>query len=295
MIKNNSSLSKKGFIARLVMLVLVLAAISIIVAFAKTSAPDSPDVHPEDSKSFFAQFIISGGPIVWFILLPMSVLGLYLAIDTCFLIRRKRLLPLGVASNIALAAGKLGPARFSDKVSSGSDLVSKAFVSAITQARQPGSDKNQLRLLAAESLNEQALVLLRKIEWFNIIGNVAPMIGLFGTVFGMIKAFNLLGVSGGQPRPDQLAAAISIALITTFWGLLVAIPSLAIYGIFRTRIEALVSEAALEIEALFRRVILTTPAGPAALRKTNVPLQKFQKKQNRTADEKIILPLNSVT
>ena len=78
----------------------------------------------------------------------------------------------------------------------------------------------------------------------------------------MIKAFTILGSAGGQPRPDQLAEAISIALVTTFWGLLVAIPALFMHGFFRTRIESLVSEAALETEALLERLLEIGRLGP---------------------------------
>ena len=88
-----------------------------------------------------------------------------------------------------------------------------------------------MRSLFVESLQEQAMVLFRRIEWINIIGNVSPMVGLFGTVLGIIKMFNSLALAGGQPHPSQLAGGISVALVTTFWGLLIAIPALTIHGI----------------------------------------------------------------
>ena len=277
MIKNKYFRFAKGFFIRILVLVIVMVAVSMIIAPAKASTRASVDIPPEGQKSLFTQFVIAGGPIVWFVLLPMSVVALYLAIDVCFMIRRKKLLPAGIASNIASRAGRLGAKKFSAGISSRADLVSRAVVCALSQGTGPGTDKNQLRCLAAESLNEQAMVLLRKIEWFSIVGNVAPMVGLFGTVFGMIKAFNLLGISGAQPRPDQLAAAISIALITTFWGLLIAIPSLAMYGVLRARIEALVSEAAIELEALFRKFNFVPFARTEPVRKPpkTIPLRKY--------------------
>jgi biopolymer transport protein ExbB/TolQ len=55
-------------------------------------------------------------------------------------------------------------------------------------------------------------------------------------------------MAGGQPQPAQLAGGISVALVTTFWGLLIAIPSLAIHGIFRQRIETIASDAVVELE-----------------------------------------------
>ena len=74
------------------------------------------------------------------------------------------------------------------------------------------------------------------------------MVGLFGTVVGMIQLFGAIVTAGGQPQPVQLAGGISVALVTTFWGLLIAIPALAVYGIFRNHIEAIVNEAASEGE-----------------------------------------------
>ena len=74
------------------------------------------------------------------------------------------------------------------------------------------------------------------------------MVGLFGTVFGMIKLFNAIVMAGGQPQPAQLAGGISVALVTTFWGLFIAIPALAMHGVLCNRIETLVNDAVVESE-----------------------------------------------
>jgi biopolymer transport protein ExbB len=112
-----------------------------------------------------------------------------------------------------------------------------------------------MRTVLVESLQDQAMLYLRKIEWSNIIGNVSPMVGLFGTVLGIIKMFNAMAMAGGQPNPGQLAGGISVALVTTFWGLLIAIPAVTIHGLFRNRIEMLVSEAATEAEKLLPQMV----------------------------------------
>ncbi len=101
-----------------------------------------------------------------------------------------------------------------------------------------------------ESMDERAARLMRKIEYLNVIGNVSPMIGLFGTVFGMIKLFASIGDIGGNLDAGQIADDISIALVTTFWGLLVAIPALSIFAMFRNRIDVLTAECALVAEGL---------------------------------------------
>ncbi|MBE0537709.1 MAG: MotA/TolQ/ExbB proton channel family protein [Phycisphaerae bacterium] len=213
-------------------------------------ASGGADGAGDTANSFFHQFVIAGGKIVWFVLLPMSVAALYLALDLALTVRRRRLLPATVTGEILAMAHAVVPAQLPARLSGREDLVSRTLLRTLSKSRRVQADIQHLQHIAAECLQEQGLHLLRKVEWCNIIGNVAPMVGLFGTVFGMIQAFNVLGIAGGQPPHDQLAAKISIALVTTFWGLLIAIPALAVHGIFRTRVETLISEAAVEVEDL---------------------------------------------
>ncbi len=232
---------------------LIALAMFATVASAANAADIATD-RTGTTQTFYTQFIIAGGPIVWFLLLPMSVITGYLVINLAVTIRRKKLIPRGIVSEIADTHKRLGIERLIITISDRTDLVSKAALTAITKSRNLQEGPQYINSLAAESLQESTMGLFRRVEWCAIIGNVAPMIGLFGTVFGMIRAFNILGIAGSQPPADQLAAAISIALVTTFWGLLVAIPALAMHGIFRARIETIVSEAALEIEILLQRI-----------------------------------------
>jgi len=206
------------------------------------------------ADSLFTQFFLSGGPIVWFVLLPMSLVMLYVGADLGFRLRRSKLLPPGRATEIATLAGRHGISGLASRLNDSDDILSRVVIWSIGKTRKKGLNPDLLRQAASDCLREQGLMLFRRAEGCHLIGTVAPMVGLFGTVFGMIKAFTLLSTAGGQPRPDQLAGAISVALVTTFWGLLVAIPALFMHGFFRTRIETLVSEAALEIEALLERL-----------------------------------------
>ena len=209
----------------------------------------------EQSRTFYRHFFIAGGPIVWFVLLPMSVVAVYLAIDLLVNTRRKRLLPAGIASEIATHTVRYGLEALTIKLTGRSDLISRSILRSLEQGRQMGGSAQAIRQFAAEALQERGMQLMRKAQWCQIIGSVAPMVGLFGTVYGMIGAFNLLGQGTGGPRYEMLAEAISMALVTTFWGLLVAIPALFLYGFFQTRIEAFISEAAIETEAVLGRIL----------------------------------------
>jgi biopolymer transport protein ExbB len=101
-----------------------------------------------------------------------------------------------------------------------------------------------------DAAEERTARLYRKIEWLNLLGNVAPMLGLFGTVYGMMVCFSQIASKGGKANPEDLAGGIMIALVSTFCGLLVAMPALSAYSIFKTRIEQMSMEAALVAEEL---------------------------------------------
>lgn len=114
-----------------------------------------------------------------------------------------------------------------------------AFTRALNAALTGEARPLDTRLADAEQrLTQDAQADLRRLEPLNIAGNVAPMVGLFGTVYGMILAFRQVVIAGGTPEPVALAAGIGTALTTTFWGLVVAVPALTSYGLLRSRLES---------------------------------------------------------
>lgn len=204
------------------------------------------------SVNYFERFVRDGGMITWLILMPMSIATVAMGIQYGLTLRRKVLIPpdrLRILRGL-LAAGPLG--RVIKATSSASSFVEALLHKALKQLPN-GYQAADYAL--AEAGEQHSSNLQRKIEYLNIIGSVAPMIGLFGTVYGIILAFNKLVEvvrQGGVTQPDQLAEGISVALVTTFWGLIVAIPAMALYGWFRNRIEGLAAEAVLTAQELLQ-------------------------------------------
>jgi biopolymer transport protein ExbB len=97
---------------------------------------------------------------------------------------------------------------------------------------------------------EQSARLFRKIEYLSVIGTLAPMLGLLGTVWGMILAFMEFEAKA-NPQVSDLAPAIYKALVTTLFGLGVAVPAVAAFAYFRNRIDELVAETSLLAEHVF--------------------------------------------
>ena len=247
----SQSMMRKSFLYKTGFLVILLAVILVVIGAAIRLNLNSTSDGNTQKQTFLEQFIIAGGPIVWFVLLPISFIAVYLAAEYCITIRREKLVPDGVGDSIARTIQMYGCQQLETRIADQKDVVSVAVVQAVLKGR---GDWFRMRSVLAESLQDQALEFLRKIEWINLIGNVSPMVGLFGTVFGMIKLFNAIVVAGGQPQPAQLAGGISVALVTTFWGLFIAIPALAIHGIFRNRIETLISNAVVESDKVMPQI-----------------------------------------
>ncbi len=206
------------------------------------------------SIDYFQRFVIDGGLITWVVLMPLSIATFAIIAEHILSIRSSRLLGDELYHKLSAAISR-GDAASAWKLASENDC----FLATVAQkglAELPKSYESA-EYAIIEAAEEQVTKLFRKLEYLNIIGNISPMIGLFGTVYGIILAFNKLVEvvrAGGVTQPDQLAEGISVALVTTFWGLIVAIPALAMYGLFRNRIDALAAQIVSNILELTNRV-----------------------------------------
>ena len=100
---------------------------------------------------------------------------------------------------------------------------------------------------------EQAMKLEHKISYVSLIGALAPMFGLLGTVDGMVGAFMIIAKSSTAPKPNELAIGISQALITTLIGLWLAIPAIACFALFKNWLQKLTGDVDTEAMRLMAR------------------------------------------
>ncbi|MFG0274738.1 MAG: MotA/TolQ/ExbB proton channel family protein [Phycisphaerales bacterium] len=225
------------------------------VAGAVEEAPEGRSVS--FAEAFFVQRNQRTGSVEWlgsaiiWLLLAMSVATFALISVFSRENARERIAPIDSISS----ARKRMKEGDHDAVEPGLKGDASYFAHALRAAlreRDAGRDA-MLRALeqACEELTGERM---RRVETLNIIGSVSPMIGLFGTVYGMILAFREIVAAGGSPDPVGLAAGIGTALTTTFWGLVVAIPALAGYAFIRNTIDARVSEAALNAEDIVNHI-----------------------------------------
>ena len=126
------------------------------------------------------------------------------------------------------------------------ETICKKYDAPLTRIISAGFSRKELGLGEMEKAmigcgQQESSILSRNLRGLGVIANLAPMLGLFGTVIGMIRAFDVIS-KAGTGNPGLVAEGISQALFTTAAGLIVGIPSLAIYHFFRSRIDKIVFE-----------------------------------------------------
>jgi len=201
--------------------------------------------------NYFHVLMVQCGTIGW-ILWALSIVTLAIIVQYFITIRRDNILPPVVLEQIR---------EMFDEKQYGEAIEMSAgepsFLSYVVHAGLSDASHGYPAMERAmeEAAEERTTKLLRQIEWLNLIGNISPMLGLFGTVWGMIMAFQTLAASGGTAEPADLAESIGVALVTTLLGLAIAIPALAVYAIMRNRVDAVTSEsmvAAQDLISTFR-------------------------------------------
>ncbi len=108
--------------------------------------------------------------------------------------------------------------------------------------KQPRATINEVREIAQAEGIRIASAMNQHVAYLADIGTVAPMVGLLGTVIGIVQSFGVIAVDAAATRPTMLAQGIGEALIATATGLLIGIPSMAAYAFFRGRAQSMISE-----------------------------------------------------
>lgn len=206
--------------------------------------------------------IAAGWPIIP--LLFASVIALALIIERGISLRRTIIVPAGLLNKVLGDLRQSGPT---------DELIARVHAhSPLGQVLAAGlRNVRSSREIMKESIEEAGSAVAHDLERFlttlGTIATVAPLMGLFGTVVGMIELFGAQGPSGVGADPQQLAHGISVALYNTGFGLLIAIPALVAHRHFRALVDSIVVEmeqqAVKLVEVLHGERRSATSAAPA--------------------------------
>ena len=239
---------------RIVLFALLLGATVFVTSGFAQDAPTpapGPDGAPVKAQpQSLVSLILSHPDFVFFTIVILSIIGLTLIIQGFIKNRASVFMPEASTNHIREL---IGQKKFKDLIEfteTDPSFISRALNPALKRAPSFSSMKEAMETAIGEQTAEQ----FRKIEYLNIIGNLGPLLGLLGTVLGMIEAFSALQAAGGNASPTELAGGISTALTHTFLGLFLAVPCLAAFGILRTMVDRLTVRGALVAEEMLLMV-----------------------------------------
>lgn len=197
--------------------------------------PSVRTAGPGPDLDSLLDMILNGGPLMVPIAL-CSVVALAYGVERSLRLRRGRLGTAGFARRVAEAA-RGGTAAALATCESGRSALARVLAVGLRRADEPPLEREK----AVEDAGAREVKRLSAgLRPLMVVVMIAPLLGLLGTVWGMIEAFANLAANEGLSKPELLAGGISQALITTAAGLTVAIPTQAAYFYFRGKIDRFV-------------------------------------------------------
>lgn len=207
-----------------------------------------PDL-PEKVSFFERWFKPAGG--IGIIIGLVSMLLLTLCIFLSRLVSRKNLLPVGVVLPLRAAAEQRDVGQMYALARAAPNLFTNGLIPGLRKLNpdDPAASKPDMEGAIAEAVGREEAQVGYWINFLSLIAGIAPMLGLFGTVSGMVQAFG--GISAGaMGKPELLAGYIGEALLTTFWGLAVAMPAMVAFFIYRNNLSRIIRDAESEYSAI---------------------------------------------
>lgn len=227
-------------------------------ALADRPADDGP--HARIPTKSLLEMVLAGGPL----LLPIfacSFVLLVVVFERSVSLRRRRVLPAPFIKRFLhqVREGQLDRQQAIEQCEANPSHIARVFAAAARKWGRPAVEVEQAIIDEGE---RAANDMRRYLRVMNGVATVSPLMGLLGTVWGMMAAFNAIASAAAMGKPELLAAGISQALLTTAAGLFVAIPALIVYLFFSGRVDRLI----MDIDAYGQQLVqlISAEAAPPA-------------------------------
>ena len=221
-------------------------AIACLALCAAAFGADAPPPADEGPMTFW-QVMVAGG-VVELIIVMCSVAATTLVVEHFITIRYSRLIPRHLVADVN---ARMTAREYNEILRTCEE--SPCFFTRVVESglRRLKHDFTAVQEAIAETIEKEGTALHSKISYLSFIASITPMLGLLGTVWGMIRAFNKIAYFSGLGRASLLAQGVSQALITTASGLVVAIPVMGFFFFFRDRVNKIILEVETVCSDLF--------------------------------------------
>ncbi|MCH2201965.1 MAG: MotA/TolQ/ExbB proton channel family protein [Fuerstiella sp.] len=227
----------------------IMLAAGMLVPVVPAVAQQTGNIGPTATSASPLQLteLIRAGGGIGYLIGVLSLVMVALIIDHLLNIRRSTLMPPGLAEEVHRLIGERNIEGAKQACDEHPGFLSRLLTAGLDEV---GVGYATIEKSMEDAAVEQSARLFRRIEYLSVIGTIVPMLGLMGTVWGMIQAFVEFELKA-NPQVSELAPGIYRALVTTLLGLGVAVPSLSAFAIFRNRIDELSAESTLLAEHVF--------------------------------------------
>lgn len=240
---NNIQKSTAGIIMIITSVLMMMVFANIQQAIGGPAPAPAPSVAPGPSpatqpsapaRSSLGLFSVIGssgflGVLIWIGLFADAGIGVYLVVDCLIMVKPARIMPQALVDSVTQAMNEGDVLKALEACEKEPGPLANILIAGFSRVEE-GFEVIQEAISAAADFETEKL--MQKITWLAVVANIAPMLGLLGTVQGMIWAFAMLGTSG-TPNVALLALAIAQALYTTAAGLSIAIPIIGIFYALR--------------------------------------------------------------
>ena len=232
--------------------------------------PATSPVKTEPEKTYLIpteplELFKAGGFSMWPLLLA-SIISLWFALERLVVLRRSRVIPRAFVNRFIqhLEQGKLNAETALRLCEENQSPISDVFAHGVRKWGKASVEVEQAILDGGE---RQVALLRTHLRIIHGVYTISPLLGLLGTVAGMIMSFNELAQGGDTDRMQRLAGGVGVALITTASGLFVAIPSFVIYMLLSGRVDGLI----IEMDSLGQKVVNLISSDGLANRPRSIP------------------------
>lgn len=222
-------------------------SVPVLAGPVSSTSPAGISSTDETFVWLYDKIIVQGGPIVWFQIV-VSVIGLAFALERFINLRRARIVPTELVRTVDRLAGVEKTDELLRLCDHHPSTLARMIHALVEHRHDSPAD---VVAVVSEIGRPELKWHLQKAYPVIIVATLEPLLGLFGTVWGMMGAFDTIAAAGELGNPSLLAADIGIALVTTVVGLAVAIPMLALYHYFKSKTHTY----AIELESVTGRLI----------------------------------------
>ncbi len=228
---------------RTLMTCILAAGIGILGGLTLNAYAQEAEAAAAPQKTTLFDLIAAGGWAMW----PLGALSfamIAMATINYQKVSEKKLIPQAALGQIKAAADQQNARQVYSIATNVDSLFTNALAAGLRKfnLEDPAESKHSVEDAISEAVSREESQIGFWINFLSLIAAVSPMVGLLGTVSGMIGAFQKIG-AGGMGKPELLAGDIGQALITTATGLIIAIPAMFFFFLFRNSLNRLIQKA----------------------------------------------------